>query len=93
MLKYYFSICKHSDEFVGLFDAAVAAISDPVDEVASKAIIALSALFSNSKLDKETKAPLISVVMKHVWGMVQDGGQHSQVFLSAKRKLATKEAS
>uniref|UniRef100_A0A915DUA8 Integrator complex subunit 4 n=1 Tax=Ditylenchus dipsaci TaxID=166011 RepID=A0A915DUA8_9BILA len=48
--KYYFSVCSHSDDFLLFFQAVNEAVSDPVDEVVSKAVVALSALFSNPNL-------------------------------------------
>lgn len=66
-------MCSSSAEFSSLFENAVNAMKDQVDEVVSTAVHAVSSLFSNEKIDLADKNRLVKVVMEIVWSMLLDG--------------------
>ncbi|KAI6195415.1 HEAT and SNF2-related and DNA RNA helicase domain containing protein [Aphelenchoides besseyi] len=70
VLKYFFAACTTTEEFASLFDYAVEATKDLVDEVVSMAVHAVSSLFENQRISADQKHQLIQVVMKSVWEML-----------------------
>lgn len=72
-------MCENSQEFMELFQLVVDSILDSDDEVASRAIIALSAFFHNPKIDQKLKASLINQVMDVIWKMLFNNDQLIEV--------------
>lgn len=74
-------MCKSSDKFMELFQIVVDSILDSDDEVASRAIITLSAFFANPNLDQLLKASLINQVMEVIWKMLYNSDQLIEVLI------------
>lgn len=66
--------------YMELFHVVIDSILDTDDEVASRAVIALSAFFANPKLDQTIKAPLINQVMDVIWKMLFNNDQLMEVY-------------
>ncbi|KAH7724062.1 BTF-1 protein [Aphelenchoides avenae] len=79
VLKYYFAMSDWTDKFQELFDATVETLGDAVDEVVAAAVVALTSLFANSRVDEGVRSRLMSTVMDSVWRLLQDVSGDSQV--------------
>lgn len=66
-------MCSSGAEFASLFESAVSAMKDEVDEVVSTSVHAVSSLFANDRIQLEDKNRLVGEVMEIVWIMLMEG--------------------
>lgn len=62
-----------------MFELALMAMSDKVDEVVSKSVMCLSSILKNPNFDEGFKAPLVARLMNNVWSLLNNNEMRSQV--------------